>query len=121
MPMARVPSSLVRVYLYLYVHAYVMHAASLRLHRCMVRHPHCAMFRETHRSLLTAVYADRCAHPSCSQNLSVYRCTIQHDLHTIRYSLKADKDSPHKPRWTAKCRVYVRVNYRRRNATLTSP
>jgi hypothetical protein len=26
-----------------------------------------------------------------------------------------------KPRWTAKCRFYVRVNYRRRNATLTSP
>eukprot|EP00966_Prymnesium_polylepis_P018212 420054-Prymnesium_polylepis.1 len=26
-----------------------------------------------------------------------------------------------KPRWTAKCRFYKRVDYRRRNATLTSP
>eukprot|EP00966_Prymnesium_polylepis_P033191 772021-Prymnesium_polylepis.1 len=33
----------------------------------------------------------------------------------------ADRPTRRKPRWTAKCRFYKRVNYSRRNATLTSP
>eukprot|EP00966_Prymnesium_polylepis_P279286 6452166-Prymnesium_polylepis.1 len=43
----------------------------------------------------------------------------------VRYSRPRPRSRPptrRTPRWTAKCRrLRIRVNYRRRNATLTSP
>eukprot|EP00966_Prymnesium_polylepis_P232792 5383869-Prymnesium_polylepis.1 len=42
-------------------------------------------------------------------------------MRMIHVRCAEDSATRRKPRWTAKCRFYIRVNYRRRNATLTSP
>eukprot|EP00966_Prymnesium_polylepis_P157859 3648439-Prymnesium_polylepis.1 len=57
----------------------------------------------------------------------LYSCSLYAPHPSVSRTVKpwCSSDSPRptrrKPRWTAKCRFYKRVNYSRRNATPTSP